>query len=54
MPFAKHENFHIHEGWLFKGMNAVGGDSHIFLVEDVSEWPDLGENIVRMSIHKRW
>ncbi len=32
MPFAKHETFHIREGWLFKGMDAIGHDSTIFLV----------------------
>ena len=29
MSFAKHETFHLREGWLYKGMNAimVGPDS---------------------------
>jgi hypothetical protein len=47
MPFAKHETFHIREGWLFKGMNAIEEDPHIFLAEDASERLGLGKNMVR-------
>ena len=47
MPFAKHETFHIREGWLFKGMDAVCRDSTIFLARDASERLGLGKNMVR-------
>jgi len=47
MPFAKHETFHIREGWLFKGMSAVEEDPHIFLADDASERLGLGKNMVR-------
>jgi len=47
MPFAKHETFHIREGWLFKGMDAIGHDSTIFLARDASERLGLGKNMVR-------
>lgn len=47
MPFAKHETFHIREGWLFKGMDAVSRDSTIFLARDASERLGLGKNMVR-------
>ena len=47
MPFAKHETFHIREGWLFKGMDAVRNDSTIFLSSDASERLGLGKNMVR-------
>jgi len=47
MPFAKHETFHIREGWLFKGMNAVEEDPHVFLADDASERLGLGKNMIR-------
>ena len=47
MPFARHETFHIREGWLFKGMDAVRHDSTIFLSSDASERLGLGKNMVR-------
>ena len=47
MPFAKHETFHIREGWLFKGMDAVRRDSTIFLARNASERLGLGKNMVR-------
>jgi hypothetical protein len=47
VPFARHETFHIREGWLFKGMNAIGSDPAIFLAPDASERLGLGKNMVR-------
>lgn len=47
MPFAKHETFHIREGWLYKGMDAVRHDPCIFLADDASERLGLGKNMVR-------
>ena len=47
MPFAKHETFHIREGWLFKGMDAICRDPTIFLAKDASERLGLGKNMVR-------
>lgn len=47
MPYARHETFHIREGWLFKGMAAVGERPHIFLADDASDRLGLGKNMVR-------
>lgn len=47
MPFAKHETFHIREGWLFKGMDAIRNGTPIFLAPDASEQLGLGKNMVR-------
>jgi len=47
MPFARHETFHIREGWLFKGMDAIRRDSTMFLARDASERLGLGKNMVR-------
>jgi hypothetical protein len=47
MPYAKHETFHIREGWLFKGMDAVRRDPRVFMGRDASERLGLGRNMVR-------
>jgi len=47
MYFAKHETFHIRDGWLYKGMKAVREDENIFLAEDAPERLGLGKNMVR-------
>jgi hypothetical protein len=47
MPYAKHETFHIREGWLFKGMDAVHRDPRVFMERDASECLGLGRNMVR-------
>ena len=47
MPYARHETFHIREGWLFKGMAAICERPHIFLADDASDRLGLGKNMVR-------
>lgn len=53
MQFAKHETFHIREGWLFKGMAAIkaaeiqGQLPTIFLDQDGPERLGIGRNMVR-------
>lgn len=53
MAFAKHETFHIREGWLFKGMAAIkdaeaqGQLPTIFLDPDAPERLGIGVNMVR-------
>lgn len=53
MYFAKHETFHIRDGWLFKGMAAIhhAEDSNelptIFLDKDAPEQLGIGRNMVR-------
>lgn len=53
MHFAKHETFHIREGWLFKGMNAIKEAERnnqlptIFLDDDAPERLGMGRNMVR-------
>lgn len=53
MAFAKHETFHIREGWLYKGMEAItraeeGGQlPTIFLDSAAPEKLGIGRNMVR-------
>lgn len=47
MPFAKHETFHIRDGWLQKGIRAVEENSNIFHDEQAPEILGLGKNMVR-------
>lgn len=47
MYFAKHETFHIRDGWLFKGLDAIEQSPGIFLEEDAPERLGLGKNMVR-------
>jgi len=47
MYFAKHETFHIRDGWLYKGMKAVQEDENIFLEVNAPEKLGLGKNMVR-------
>ena len=53
MSFAKHETFHIREGWLFKGMAAIkeaeeqGRLPTIFREKDAPERLGIGRNMVR-------
>lgn len=53
LTFAKHETFHIREGWLFKGMAAIkqvedgGRLPTIFLDKDSPERLGIGRNMVR-------
>lgn len=47
MYFAKHETFHIRDGWLYKGLKALTEDELIFLAEDAPERLGLGKNMVR-------
>lgn len=46
MSFAKHQTFHIRDGWLRKGMVAVKNDPGIFLSEKAPEQLGLGVNMV--------
>lgn len=47
MYFAKHETFHIRDGWLLKGIQALDKDPTIFLSDDAPERLGLGKNMVR-------
>lgn len=53
MHFAKHETFHIREGWLFKGMAAIKAAENqnqlptIFLDKDGPERLGIGRNMVK-------
>lgn len=46
MYFAKHQTFHIRDGWLHKGMKAVMDEPTIFLAEEAPELLGLGKNMV--------
>lgn len=47
MYFAKHETFHIRDGWLYKGLRAIQENPNIFLSDDAPEQLGLGNNMVR-------
>jgi len=47
MYFAKHETFHIRDGWLYKGLKAVQSEPGIFLEDNAPERLGLGKNMVR-------
>ncbi|MDQ7029051.1 MAG: DUF4007 family protein [Ardenticatenia bacterium] len=47
MSFAKHESFHIRDGWLRKGMEALQRDPGIFLNPEAPTILGLGKNMVR-------
>lgn len=53
LSFAKHETFHIREGWLFKGMSAIDKASqsnvpyNFFLEQDAPEKLGMGRNMAR-------
>ena len=47
MHFAKHETFHIRDGWLYKGLIAIEKSPSIFLSDDAPEILGLGTNMVR-------
>jgi len=47
MSFAKHESFHIRDGWLRKGMDALRDNPGIFLDSEAPTILGLGKNMVR-------
>ena len=47
MSFAKHESFHIRDGWLRKGLEALQRDPGIFLNSEAPTILGLGKNMVR-------
>ena len=47
MYFAKHETFHIREGWLTKGLRILQQDPRIFFDSEAPEKLGMGKNMVR-------
>ena len=47
MYFAKHETFHIRDGWLTKGLTTLEDNPRIFLDDEAPEELGLGKNMVR-------
>lgn len=47
MYFAKHETFHIRDGWLTKGLLTIKDTPRIFLDDEAPEELGLGKNMVR-------
>ena len=47
MYFAKHETFHIRDGWLTKGLLTIQEQPRIFLDDEAPEELGLGKNMVR-------
>ena len=47
MYFAKHETFHIRDGWLTKGLHILQENPRIFLDDAAPEKLGMGKNMVR-------
>ena len=47
MHFAKHETFHIREGWLTKGLHILQENDRVFLDQEAPEILGMGKNMVR-------
>jgi hypothetical protein len=47
MYFAKHETFHIRDGWLYKGLDAIEREPSIFMQKGAPEELGIGKNMVR-------
>ena len=47
MYFAKHETFHIRDGWLTKGLRTLQQDQRIFFDPEAPEKLGMGKNMVR-------
>lgn len=46
MKFGAHQTFHLKDGWIFKGLNAVKHDPDVFSREDAVEVLGIGKNMV--------
>ena len=46
MKFGAHQTFHLKDGWIFKGLNAVKNDPEVFEREDAVEVLGVGKNMV--------
>lgn len=46
MKFGAHQTFHLKEGWIYKGLNAVKNDPEVFSREDAVEVLGVGKNMV--------
>ncbi len=47
MPYGKHESFHIREGWLTKGMEAIRDKPRALQLDEAPVQLGLGRNMVR-------
>lgn len=47
MPYGKHESFHIREGWLTKGIEAIREEPRALRLDDAPVQLGLGRNMVR-------
>lgn len=46
MKFGAHQTFHLREGWLLKGLNAIQEDPNIFSSEKATTTLGVGKNMV--------
>jgi hypothetical protein len=46
MKFGAHQTFHLREGWLLKGLNALHTDPKVFSSEDATTTLGVGKNMV--------
>ena len=49
--FARHETFHLRDGWLFKGLNALQADGSYLFAEDAHHKLGMGINMLRSLIY---
>lgn len=46
MPYARHQTFHLRDGWIRKGLRAVREDPLVFLAPDAADRLGLGVNMI--------
>lgn len=46
MKFGAHQTFHLKDGWIYKGLNAVMANPEVFSREDAVEVLGVGKNMV--------
>jgi len=49
--FARHETFHLRDGWLFKGLNALQNDESYLSGEDAHHKLGIGINMLKSIIY---
>ena len=45
--FARHDTFHVRDGWLIKGLDAINNDSDAFYHKDAHHSLGVGKNMLR-------
>jgi len=49
--FARHETFHLRQGWWFKGLNALSADPEALYAPDAHHQLGVGINMLRSILY---